>query len=294
MSELIQSHLDSLTGWFRRINPPVDLNPLEALHNRRDLAGMTQWIRDFMALDFNIGLKITGSGEPATEQAPLWLDAPHPIPRIGTPESTSSHVNICVHAGTIENLPFELIVAAIAQVLAKLVLHSIQHPLQRDGKAVDLTAMIFGFRNFGEVEIGIDAKDLMEMLDSSGLSLPGLVYFGFLTGPESIFAQRWLSSNRERVARENMPVLDLALRLKTLQHVDDAIGLINKLGGSVTIENRGRIFKKEIQKITLEGKTYEFNSSYEMTQWVIANAVGMVKNENSPHPISNSILRGRS
>ena len=192
-----------------------------------------------------------------------------------------------------DKLKGKVLVAAIAQVLARLVLLSIEHPLQRDGKAIDLTAMIFGFRNFGEVEIGIDEKHLMEMLDSSGLSLPGLVHFGFLTGPESIFAQRWLSSNRERVARENMPIFDLALRLKTMQHVDDAIGLINKFGGTVTIEHRGRFFKKEIQIVSLEGKIYEFNSSYEMTQWVIANIVGRVKNENEngPRPISKSILR---
>jgi hypothetical protein len=63
-----------------------------------------------------------------------------------------------------------------------------------------------------------------------------------------------------------MPVFDLALRLKTMQHVDDAITLISKLGGSVTIEHRGRFFKKEIQIVSLQGKIYEFNSLYEMTQ----------------------------
>jgi len=76
-----------------------------------------------------------------------------------------------------------------------------------------------------------------------------------------------------------------------MQYVDDAIVLINKLGGTVAIEQRGRFFRKEIQKVVLNGRLYEFNSLHEMTQWVIANVVSTVKNESGARPVSRSILR---
>ena len=188
MSDLIQRHLEQLIGLFTRINPPVDLNSLRILHGKGDLAGMTQWTCDFMALGINIGVKPAASGAPVNEQAPMWIEARSSLPRIGTPEFSLSHANICFHSGTIEELPFELIVAGIAQALAHLVLHSTRHPLQLDGKAIDLTAMIFGFRGFGEMEIGFDEADIREMLFSS-MPIPRLVHFGFLTGLEAIFAQ---------------------------------------------------------------------------------------------------------
>src|SRR5262249_40133244 len=108
-------------------------------------ASMLGWIKQSMKLDLRVGLRIVNAAGPSP---PMWIETPRPMPAFGTAEFCRTRVVVNARRDLLETRPFTWIVAGFAHELAHVVLFSIDHPLQHQEKAVDLTAMILGYQLF--------------------------------------------------------------------------------------------------------------------------------------------------
>ena len=83
------------------------------------------------------------SGAPV--EAPAWVIPPYIVPMYGTPQFSEALFHMGFQASFVNEDSFATLVFAIAHELSHIVLNSVAHSLRRDEKAVDLTAMHFGF-----------------------------------------------------------------------------------------------------------------------------------------------------
>jgi hypothetical protein len=117
---------------------------LKKLYKERNFAAMLGWIKNSMRLDLRIGLRVV---EDDKHKRPMWIEWTNRIPSIGTTDFRNTRVIISATHDVLSK-PFNWIVAGFAHELAHVVLCSLNHPLQENEKAVDLTAMILGYKKF--------------------------------------------------------------------------------------------------------------------------------------------------
>jgi hypothetical protein len=117
---------------------------LGTLFYQQNFPAMLGWIKNSMRLELRVGLRIVEGDQ---HKNPMWIEWTGSIPNIGTREFKDKRVVINATRNVL-NSPFEWIVAGFAHELAHVVLFSLNHPLQEDEKAVDLTAMILGYDKF--------------------------------------------------------------------------------------------------------------------------------------------------
>ena len=89
--------------------------------------------------------------------------------------------------------PFDWIVAGFAHELAHVVLCSINHKLQKDEKAVDLTAMILGYDKFMMM-----ANDTTTEWVGCNTTQQKTEWLGYLTIPERQFAGTYIQKLRKK------------------------------------------------------------------------------------------------
>jgi hypothetical protein len=140
----IKSHIDNLIqslggGAVQH----VDQQTLKRLYKKRDFPAMLGWIKQSMRLNLRVGLRIVDH----RAKTPMWIEWTNTMPLVGTAEFRDKRVIINA-TREILGKPFDWIVAGFAHELAHVVLCSINHKLQEDEKAVDLTAMILGYDKF--------------------------------------------------------------------------------------------------------------------------------------------------
>src|SRR5689334_2106083 len=137
MSALVRNYIDQLLNSFGRVVPPIDPTVLKQLHRREDYASMLGWIKRQMRLNLRVGLRIVTDGSPSS---PMWIETPQRLPLFGTTEFQRTRVIVNVRQDLLQTKPFNWVVAGFAHELSHVVLFSISHPLQKEEKAVDLTA----------------------------------------------------------------------------------------------------------------------------------------------------------
>jgi hypothetical protein len=142
---VVHHYLDQLLKTFGGVAPPIESGVLKKLHERKDYASMLGWIKQSMKLDLRVGLRIVNATGPS---AAMWIETPRPMPAFGTPEFRRTRVVVNARRDLLEDKPFAWVVAGFAHELAHVVLFSIDHPLQHQEKAVDLTAMVLGYQLF--------------------------------------------------------------------------------------------------------------------------------------------------
>jgi hypothetical protein len=71
-------------------------------------------------------------------------------------------------------------------------------------------------------------------------------------------------------------VREMAETLVRTQYVNDAVALIDKLGGSIAQDEKGTLFVKSYRVVRVLGESRNFSNDYDMTQWVIAIIVPKV------------------
>src|SRR5262249_1100621 len=142
---VVHHYLDQLLRTFGRVVPPIEPSTLKSLYEGKDYASMLGWIKQSMKLDLRVGLRIVNAAGPSP---PMWIETPRPMPAFGTAEFCRTPVVVNARRDLLETRPFTWIVAGFAHELAHVVLFSIDHPLQHQEKAVDLTAMILGYQLF--------------------------------------------------------------------------------------------------------------------------------------------------
>jgi hypothetical protein len=141
----IGSVIDQLRQHLPHV-PPIAARRLKALHKSRDYEGMVRLIRSAMSLDVRLLVGWVSSGGPKEmAQAPAWVELPANMPFYGTPEFKKLSIRLFLRKEFLESHSYDKVGIAIAHELSHVVLDSIHHPLRKEEKAVDLTAMLLGF-----------------------------------------------------------------------------------------------------------------------------------------------------
>ena len=144
--DLIDSSIATLTASLGSIRRPVDEPVLERLFVAQDLVGMITTIQRVLRVDTRVRLGLVNSGGP--RNAPAWIERPNPIPHFGSESFRRMTVTLYVRKQFLANVGFESLVMGFAHELCHVVLDATGNPLRKCEEAVDLTAMLLGFRDF--------------------------------------------------------------------------------------------------------------------------------------------------
>jgi len=170
---------------------PISRDRLKVLHRRKDYEGMVRLIRRAMNLDVKLRVAWVNSGGPkGFESAPAWVLMPERMPYYGTPEFKKLTLEVFIRKSFLEQNSYTKAAVAIAHELSHVVLDSIQHPLRREEKAVDIAAMLLGFSDLYR-RAAIEKRYFRGRIEISGL--------GYLTEAELNEACRILLPVRFRV-----------------------------------------------------------------------------------------------
>ncbi len=142
---LVESYVRQLRSSLQATAVPVEEDMLRSLYDRRSYGGLVGVIKKIMHLELRIRLGLVNNGGP---NAPAWVQCPDPMPLYGSSEFCKIEVPLYLRKSFLREVEFEQVVCAIAHELAHVVLHSLRHPLRTEEEAVDLTAMLLGFRDF--------------------------------------------------------------------------------------------------------------------------------------------------
>jgi hypothetical protein len=145
-ADTILSYLNQLSGSLGSARAPVAPLPLRKLYDAQDYTGMVKAVRDGMGLALRIQVGLVNQGGPKT--APAWVSSPKPLPRLGTDAFRRTLVTVFLRKSFLAVSDFESVVMAIAHELSHIVLFGISHPLEENEVAVDLTAMLLGYKDF--------------------------------------------------------------------------------------------------------------------------------------------------
>ncbi|MFB9264899.1 hypothetical protein ACFFWD_17310 [Bradyrhizobium erythrophlei] len=196
----LEDEIGQLVTALGRIVPPINAPELRRLHREADYPRMLGWIKNSMRLDLRVGLRIVDT---TTAERPMWIETPNPMPAYGSDAFRQTRVIVNVRREVLEKDPFEWIVAGFAHELSHVVLFSIHHKLQHSERAVDLTSMILGYRNFvtrtdrTRIEGGALAIALSLVLLRFGfVYIPGRTRtsLGYLIKDEKRYASRHLAT----------------------------------------------------------------------------------------------------
>jgi hypothetical protein len=200
MSDLIRRYIDELLDSFGRVTPPVNPAVLWHLYQRKDYASMLGWIKNSMRLDVRVRLRIVESAETSP---PMWIETPKQMSVYGTPEFHHARVVVNVRRDVLDTKSFACVVAGFAHELSHVVLFATGHRLQHDEKAVDLTAMILGYKTFVTDAEVTKTEGVLLSIVLMLLALPaGFLFWrgtssktwrlGYLTRAEAEAANRYL------------------------------------------------------------------------------------------------------
>jgi hypothetical protein len=147
----IRDWVGQLTRSLGEPRPPADARELECLFEARDYAGMLRSVKAKLRLNMRLWLGLANSGGPISRSgrpAPAWVEGTTPMPMYGTRAFEQHQVTVFIRKTFIADVPFGVIVIAMAHELCYVVLDAIGHPLREQEEAVDLTAMLLGYRDF--------------------------------------------------------------------------------------------------------------------------------------------------
>jgi hypothetical protein len=127
--------------------PPIPVNALTSLHAAQDYQGMVELIKKTMNVEGRLIVGWVNSGGPKEmADAPAWIGMPEHMPFYGTQAFRETTITMYVRKSKLAQYTYDQFAILVAHELSHIVLSSIQHPLRRCEKAVDLTAMLLGFR----------------------------------------------------------------------------------------------------------------------------------------------------
>jgi hypothetical protein len=138
----VTGYIDQLRQALPHV-PPVPEQKLRALHRERDYEGMVRLIRSTMNVDVRLRIGWVNSGGP--NNAPAWIQLPVEMPGYGTAAFKELTLDLFIRKSFLETSTYQRAAIVIAHELSHVVLESIRHPLRKEEKAVDLTAMLLGF-----------------------------------------------------------------------------------------------------------------------------------------------------
>ena len=146
MTEIsVKAYLDRLREALPYV-PAISTKEIKALHKTGDLGAVVKLIRATMNVGVRLTLHWTSGPAPShIPNAPAWISLPPKMPYYGTPAFNEMKLDMFLLKQFARRLPYDQFAIMDAHELSHVVLDSIGHPLRRDEKAVDLTAMLLGF-----------------------------------------------------------------------------------------------------------------------------------------------------
>jgi hypothetical protein len=129
---------------------PIPITTLKALHAAGDYKGMVRLIKETMNVEVDIRVLWVSEGSANTgsvKDAPAWVTIPPEMPPYGGKAFREMRLDMYLRKSFLAQSAYDQIAIAVAHELSHIVLDSIEHRLRRCEKAVDLTAMLLGFRS---------------------------------------------------------------------------------------------------------------------------------------------------
>lgn len=216
MSDIdVQKYLRDLKQALPRV-PPIPVQELKSLHKTRDFEGMVRLIKRTMNVEVRLVIGWVNSGGPkGMEEAPAWVQTPVKMPYYGTNDFKKLTVKMFLRKSFLEQSTYEQAAIAVAHELSHIVLDSIQHPLRKEEKAVDLTAMLLGFSRL--YELGAHTEDFGRRHQ-----------LGYLSPRELRLANQVLNPLHWRAIRKAKEFLGLILLVGGVLAFGWAISLLSK------------------------------------------------------------------
>jgi hypothetical protein len=123
--------------------PPIAVEKIKALHEKGDLGGIVKFIRNTM--NVNVRLALHWTTEQSRMNAPAWIRLPEKVPYYGTDAFKEMKADMFIVKEFAQAASCNQFAIVVAHEFSHVVLDAIGHPLRKDEKAVDLTAMLLGF-----------------------------------------------------------------------------------------------------------------------------------------------------
>jgi hypothetical protein len=142
-TQMIESHIGQLKGSFG-FKKPIEDPRLRDLYRGKDYLGMAGVMMSIFNIDLKLKLGLVNSGGP---NAPAWVNKPKRFPYLFSPQYRNTEVTVYLRKSFLAEVNFESTVLALAHEFSHIVLDSVNHPLKKHEEAVDLTAMLLGFRD---------------------------------------------------------------------------------------------------------------------------------------------------
>jgi hypothetical protein len=166
---------------------PVARKQLWVMYNERNYSGIVKFVRDSMNLDLRIRVGLANVD--SRTQAPAWVEMPSPMPPLGTPAFKQTLATLFLCKSFLSKANFDQVILAVAHEISHIVLNGTNHALRDQETAVDLTAMLLGYRDFyvaGCESIRIERK-WFSRAETHAHQL-----YGYLTPDEVRYADRIL------------------------------------------------------------------------------------------------------
>src|SRR5208337_16502 len=149
MSHEIKAYLTQLRSVLPCV-PPIAAPSLEALHKSKNFKGMVHLIKKSMNIE-GVTIRVLwvpdgAASQGAAKDAPAWIRLPPTLPPYGSQAFREMTLTMCIRKSFLRDSTYDQAAILIAHELSHVVLESIAHPLRKVEKAVDLTAMLLGFR----------------------------------------------------------------------------------------------------------------------------------------------------
>ena len=147
----IREWLRQLTNSLGDPRMPVDAKEIEALYREQDYNGMLLTVKKQLRLNMRLvlGLVNNETDGPLTRtgtRPPAWTTWPEDLPPFWDPRFKDALVTVYIRRSFIADVPASRLTIAMAHELSHIVLEALRHPLRKVEEAVDLTAMLLGYR----------------------------------------------------------------------------------------------------------------------------------------------------
>lgn len=205
MSDIdVKAYIDQLRQALPYV-PPIPVQEIKAMHRKRDLGGVVKLIRNTMNVSVRLAVHWT---DQVRGNAPAWVLLPEKMPYYGTPEFAKIRIDMFIRRSFAEARPCNEFAMAVAHEFSHVILDSIHHPLRKEEKAVDLTAMILGFSYL--------YRRGAHTVERVGLNRFANRTFGYLSKRELDTACRILVPAKMRVRHMTLAFLEASVGLLVL------------------------------------------------------------------------------
>ncbi len=151
--EMIEEYVKKLSVSLGGVRPPVPEETLRDLHEAHDILGMVDYVRGTLNLPVRINIEVLNDSDMDLQDKSFGrrgvarIAFPEAMPPYGTGAFRKVKCEMWIRKSLAYQAPLPSLVKTIAHELSHIVLYAVQHELRDEEEAVDVTAMVLGYRN---------------------------------------------------------------------------------------------------------------------------------------------------